>query len=165
MVEKADIKKAKNEALALLKEFGYTSPPINPIEIANKLGVQVYFVDIPPQDDKVISGFYEPEENAIFINQQEVACRQTFTIAHELGHSQLHRAWAQSADYQVLYREQINNIQSKNPKEQEANAFAAHLLVPKFILDRYSSIASIQELATLFAVSPAVVENRMRIEY
>lgn len=53
----------------------------------------------------------------------------------------------------------------KDFREQEADVFAAHLLVPKFLLDRYYKIASIDDLSQLFVVSMPVIKNRIQFEY
>ena len=162
MNEVPDYKKAQQEALDLLDKFGYTSPAIDPVKICRDLGIRVYFSDFTGEDDK-ISGFFYGEKNEIYVNKNEYPQRQTFTIAHELGHKIMHEKWLNSSDYKVLLRNSIND--SDDPKEKEANAFAAHLLVPKFMLDKYYRIASIEELATLFMVSVPVIRARMRFEY
>jgi Zn-dependent peptidase ImmA (M78 family) len=97
------------------------------------------------------------------VNGEEFALRQTFTIAHELGHKILHEEWAKSADYKILYRDQLLN--DDDPHEKEANAFAAHLLVPRAMLDLYWDKLSLTELSKLFAVSVPVIKNRLSIEY
>lgn len=154
---KADFKKAQNAALELLEQFGVTKPPINPVDIAKSLGVKVWFVNFSGEYDKV-SGFYDVDEKAIYVNKDEYPHRQTFTVAHELGHHILHKEWAKSSDYKMMFR---NEGPSKDPHEQEANAFAANLLVPRKMLDEYKSLASPSELAELFLVSLPVIANRM----
>lgn len=159
---KPDWKKSQKEAINLLEEFGITSPPVDPVNIARSLGIKVFFAEFAPEDNS-ISGLYDADENAVIVNQDEFPPRQTFTVAHELGHKRLHEEWLKSSDYKVLLRDQLAN--SKDPIEQEANNFAAHLLVPKFLLDKYRKIASIKELATLFAVSEPVITFRLKREY
>jgi len=162
MKETPDYKKAQLKALEILDKFGYTSPPVDPAKIARDLGIRVYFANFKDEDDK-ISGFFFAEKNEIYINENEYPQRQTFTIAHELGHKIMHEEWLNSSDYKVLLRNSIND--STDPKEKETNAFAAHLLVPRFMLDKYYKIASIEELATLFMVSAPVIRARMQFEY
>jgi Zn-dependent peptidase ImmA (M78 family) len=87
-------------------------------------------------------------------------------MAHELGHKLLHSDWIQTSDYQVVFRiDSAMDMESKDYREKEADCFADHLLVPKFMLDRYYKIASIEELSVLFAVSMPVIRNRIRTEY
>lgn len=156
---KADFSKAKKAANELLRHFGLTKPPINPVTIAQHLGLKVWFVSFSGDYDKV-SGFYDVEEKAIYVNKDEYPHRQTFTVAHELGHHILHYEWARSAEYKMMFR---NDGPSKDPHEREANAFAANLLVPKPMLDTYKGLISTSELAELFLVSVPVIENRLKI--
>lgn len=150
------------EALRILEQFSITEPPVNPIKIAKGLGVTVYFVAFEAHKQNV-SGFYDCEERAIFVNKDEFPLRQTFTIAHELGHQVLHKDWAKSADYRVLMRDQ--DYAGDDFHEKEANFFAANLLVPRFMLNRYFDKLSVDELSRLFAVSVPVIKNRLSSEY
>ncbi len=157
----ADFARAVGEATRVLDEFGFSAPPIDPVTIARELGAKVSFVSLPKHPN--VSGFYDAQDDAIYIAMGEYPKRQTFTIAHELGHRLLHREWAASNDYRVMLRDQ--SLMVIDEKEQEANAFAAHLLVPRDMLDEYRHVASIQELSTLFVVSMPVIRNRLRREF
>ncbi|MHA4738787.1 ImmA/IrrE family metallo-endopeptidase [Dyadobacter sp. MSC1_007] len=156
-----DYDRAKGEAIGLLQKFGLEKPPVNPMDIAKHLGVKVSFVEFEKKLNN-ISGFYDFEEDTIFVNMDEYPLRQTFTIAHELGHRILHAEWAKSSDYKVLLRE--DNL-SNDPKEAEANTFAANLLVPRFMLDKYWDGLPTTQLSELFAVSVPVIKNRISFEY
>lgn len=157
----ADFDGAVREAKRILDEFGFSAPPIDPVTIARELGVKVSFVSFPKHPN--VSGFYDAQDDAIYIAKGEYPKRQTFTIAHELGHRLLHREWAASNDYRVMLRDQ--SLMVLDEKEQEANAFAAHLLVPRDMLDEYRHVASIEELSRLFVVSMPVIRNRLRREF
>jgi Zn-dependent peptidase ImmA (M78 family) len=161
-LEKPNYRRVKQEASRLLREFGVDSPPVDPVTISRGIGLKVVFVEFDRAHDN-ISGFYDPVENSIYVNSEEFALRQTFTIAHELGHKILHEEWAKSADYKILYRDQ--SLNDDDPHEKEANAFAAHLLVPRSMLDLYWDKLSLTELSKLFAVSVPVIKNRLSIEY
>ncbi|HWV29802.1 MAG TPA: ImmA/IrrE family metallo-endopeptidase [Dyadobacter sp.] len=156
-----DYQRAKGEAISLLHQFGLERPPVNPMEIAQHLGVKVSFVEFEKKLNN-ISGFYDFEEDTIFVNMEEYPLRQTFTIAHELGHRILHAEWAKSSDYKVLMREGGG---TGDPKEAEANAFAANLLVPRFMLDKYWEDVPVTQLSQLFVVSVPVIKNRISFEY
>ena len=153
---------AQKAALTLLKENHVIEPPVDPVMIARNRGLSVFFVELPP-DMQSVSGFYDFEENAIFVNKDEYPLRQTFTIAHELGHKILHEDWVKTKDYRVLLRDQGGK--SSDPREREANAFAAHLLVPRFMLSKYWNVMSVEALSELFAVSVPVIKNRIAFEY
>ncbi len=165
---KPDYKRATNTALQILKDFEITAAPVDPAKIARDLGIIVNFARFPKHDN--VSGFYNADQNAIYVNINEAPARMTFTIAHELGHYHLHQEWVKSSEYKILFRNQVLTAQ-KDPKEQEANKFAANLLVPKFLLDQYdikklfiNSLISISEIATMFAVSADVIKLRLKDE-
>ena len=155
-----DFKRAEQAAYNLIREFGYYNPPVDPARIAREMGIKVFFVEFDGEDS-LISGYYNYEDNSIKVNVEEYPRRQTFTIAHELGHKVLHEEWARSGSYQVLMRDQSAN--RKLPVEREADAFAAHLLVPRKMLKRYIH-EDVGALATLFAVSRPVIVNRIKNE-
>lgn len=159
---KPDYVRVKKAVRDLLSKNGISEPPVDPVKLARRLGVDVFFVEFD-KEDKNISGFYDAEDDAIFVNSEEWPLRQTFTVAHELGHKILHEDWAKSSEYRVLLRDQ--DASSSDPIEKEANAFAAHLLVPRFMLNRYWQTMSVEQMSELFAVSVPVIKNRLSIEY
>lgn len=156
-----DYQRAKAEAICLLLQFGLEKPPVNPMDIAGHLGVKISFVEFEKNLNN-ISGFYDFEEDTIFVNKEEFPLRKTFTIAHELGHRILHAEWAKSSDYKVLMR---GDVRTDDPKEAEANTFAANLLVPRFMLNKYWEEFSATQLSELFVVSVPVIRNRISFEY
>jgi len=74
----------------------------------------------------------------------------------------LHAEWAKSSDYKVLMR---GDVRTDDPKEAEANTFAANLLVPRFMLNKYWEAFSATQLSELFVVSMPVIRNRISFEY
>ena len=156
-----DYQRAKGEAIHLLQKFGLEKPPVNPMDIAQYLGVKISFVEFEKKLNN-ISGFYDFEEDTIFVNKDEYPLRKTFTIAHELGHRILHVEWAKSSEYKVLMR---GDVRTDDPKEAEANTFAANLLVPRFMLNKYWEDFSSTQLSELFVVSVPVIRNRISFEY
>jgi Zn-dependent peptidase ImmA (M78 family) len=164
VLEKPNYRLAQSKALDLLATAGVTVPPVNPADIAQRiLHVPVRFVVFYPTESERISGFYDSEENAIFVNREEFPLRQTFTIAHELGHKILHEEWARSSEYQVLLRNPQE--QSRDFREKEADAFAANLLMPRFMMDEYYENSAPSELSRLFAVSVPAIRARLSFLY
>jgi Zn-dependent peptidase ImmA (M78 family) len=154
---KPNYRLAENEATRLLNEAGIYSPPVNPIDVSRFLGVRVSFVSFTG-DSSQISGLFDFTTDTIMVNKDEPGVRQTFTIAHELGHRVMHQDWAASDNYSVLWRDPTK--QKKDRREQEANVFAASLLMPREMVKRYRHL-DIQAMARLFAVSEQVVNNRL----
>lgn len=154
-----DYNRAKSEALRTLRSARIVRPPILPRNLAENYGLSVRFVRFKPGLEEVC-GFIEFDNDRITVNADHSANRQTFTIAHELGHYILHRELyaADPQAYKVLRRHPIKA--EKDPRETEANTFAANLLVPKDMLDLYGKYADDSELADLFAVSKEVIGFR-----
>ena len=159
--KKVDYKMAENMAHKYILECGYSTPPVNPTAIAEDLGLKVFSSRFD-EKNKGVSGFYDFHENAIFVNQDEAMTRQIFTVAHELGHYLMHQEYVKSQDYKVLFR---TPDFYNDPYESEADAFAAHLLVPESMLRKYYDIATISELSRLFGVSELVINKRVKFVY
>ncbi len=162
IVKKPDYQRVMKTVRGIHAEFDIKEPPVNPVTISRDKGVNVYFVEFSKEADN-ISGFYDFDENAIYVNRNEFPLRQTFTVAHELGHALLHREWAATDAYRILLRDA--EYDGDDIYEKEANAFAAHLLVPRFMLDVYWRNNSLESLSQLFAVSVPMIKNRLAFEY
>lgn len=149
---------AKQEADCLTRY--YSTPPIPVVEIAESSGVEVVYANLGPFQETV-AGFCSFEEEKIYVNADDIAVRQNFTIAHELGHWILHRElFTQSPeDYPVLPR--FQSVDYQNPREKEANYFAANLLVPERLLIPVID-SPISVLASAFRVSRKMMEFRVR---
>jgi Zn-dependent peptidase ImmA (M78 family) len=148
----------------VLKENSVFEPPVLPKELAENYGHSVIFAEFPDHA-KDVMGFLDLDTSEIFVNSADPPNRQTFTIAHELGHALMHgEALKKHPDkYTVLYRKPLAS--EIDPIEQEANAFAANLLVPRNMLDKYHPLATVSELARLFIVSEEVIRYRLQFEY
>lgn len=86
----------------------------------------------------------------ILSNKYDSPSRQKFTIAHELGHCILHQKELEyNRDIVVFYRKAITS--ESNPLEQEANCFAANLLVPDSFLRKFLEQSKTnKDLANIF---------------
>lgn len=158
---KADFARAQREALKLLDKFELNTPPIDPENVAEFLGITVTFVDFSNND---ISGFFDNQLKEIVVNKAEDSARNNFTIAHELGHAVLHQHLFAPGKTRFLHRKSEYDPKAKKPpEEQEADAFAAHLLVPFRVLNRYVGKANQDELADLFQVSKSMMRNRLKV--
>ena len=155
MNEKPNHREAQDEALKLLKLYNYEKPPIYPETIARDFGIRIFLAAL----DSNIAGYYDFQEKIIYINQDDSPQRQRFTIAHELGHYVLHSEWVKTSDYKQLRREVTTDT-----KELEANTFAAHLLVPKAMLNKYRQFAMKNELMEVFGVSGECIGKRLDFE-
>jgi Zn-dependent peptidase ImmA (M78 family) len=138
----------------------YSSPPIPALEIAESHGVDVIFDTFDAYKD-TMAGFCDFSARKIYVNSADHVHRQNFTIAHELGHWILHREYflQEPGKYTILPRFQSPN--KHDPFEQEANCFAANLLVPKRLLLPIKD-APVSVIADIFIVSREMMEYRLK---
>lgn len=155
-----DYNKALKKAEDILAQYEIKEPVVNVFEIAQRQGFLIKFF-APVGDLGEVSGFYEPSEKTIYVNSEDPPTRQSFTVAHELGHALLKH---KEDEYGVLWR--LATPIDKTPLEQEANWFAANLLVPEGLLEDAMKKFSLTEndlelLAKMFGVSKDVIKYRL----
>lgn len=159
---KADYQSAIQKAHELLEKYNIQEPVVNVFELAQRNGMDISFFAPKEESLEKISGFLSPNSKTIYINSSDPPNRQVFTVAHEMGHQLLGHA---PDEYDVLFR--YENPIDKDPLQQEANCFAANLLVPSFMLkntiEKYKIKPSqINLLAKMFGVSPVLIKYRMQ---
>lgn len=94
----------------------------NIFEVAEKLGYRV--IRYPIGDAFLGFSMLKDSERIIFSNSSSILSREIFTVAHEIGHQQLHL----SETGRTLIRD--DNFDERDECEVEANYFAACLLMP-----------------------------------
>ena len=156
--------KAKTSADEILRENYITKPPIPVYELVKNYGYDVIESELPPD----IAGLVDIKKHIIFVNKLDTNTRKVFTVAHELGHIKLHSSELEKdPNLGVLYRRPLGR-NNTDTKEQEANYFAASLLVPETMYDevvkKYRDVLpenKIDLLSALFGVSPEVMGYRI----
>lgn len=139
-----------------LGDFQNIQPPIDVATILEKLKLKLFLANF---DDSTVSGSYKKSDNAIYISKDDPSTRQLFTVAHELGHYFLEP----NKKEDIFYRSQINDFSDKDGSEQEANWFAASLLMPKELAEKYwKENNNIEIFAANFAVSIAAAQWRLK---
>ena len=138
----------------------YSAPPIPALEIAESQGVDVVFAEFGSSADKV-AGFCDFKSGKIYVNAEDITQRQTFTIAHELGHWLLHREFFERDPEAYSIFPRFQAVKESDPYEKEANHFAANLLVPMRLLKSVKD-APVSSLASAFAVSRTMMEIRLK---
>lgn len=124
-----DRQRIKEYIEVLAKRYGLKRYPINLNSWLKAIGADIKHDSL---EDK-LSGFAYQKDGVkiIGINEKHPKVRQRFTIAHELGHIFLHKQDAISYDAaSILLRKRHSSV-STDPKEKEANIFAAELLMPE----------------------------------
>jgi Zn-dependent peptidase ImmA (M78 family) len=149
---------ARDKALEIWEKLRL-SPPVQAVDVAQHYGLNVRYCEFKEEYNN-ISGFIEG--STIFINVEESPQRQNFTIAHELGHYLL--GHLENPNYDALYRGPITE-QNEKYLEQEANCFAANLLVPQDILIQRiheNPLITEWQLSNSFGVSEEVIVFRKK---
>ena len=118
--------KAINAARAVAKQYSLT-PPVNVEALIKDMGI---ILEDTPLDS--MSGFaYQKDGNRVIgINKSDGDARKKFTMAHELGHMIVHTKDDVTFDKNFVYFRDSRSSTGLMPKEVEANAFAAELLMP-----------------------------------
>lgn len=169
MSRRAQTKKARAAAQALLEKHAIVSMPVPVERIAKSEGIRLEYA---PLDDE-LSGLAHIRDNVpiIGINALHAPNRQRFTLAHELAHVCLHRRELERAvhvDRGSLRRDALA-AEGVDPIEIEANAFAAEFLMPTGllipVLERHpvdlEDDDAVASLAKRFRVSDAAMRYRL----
>jgi Zn-dependent peptidase ImmA (M78 family) len=116
----------ERKADQLLEKAKIKHPPVKLEKLARILGVSVRVGPMPNE----LSGFllHEDDGPVIGINSLHSKARQAFTFAHECGHLVLHPK-ANFVDRGFYFRD-ARSAQATDPREIQANQFAAALLMP-----------------------------------
>ena len=157
-------------AADLLSYFRSPSSPIRLKAICdhpevNLKIIRVDFSSLEADFNRKISGmlFIDETRRYIMINKKDVPQRQRFTIAHELAHFFLHHD-KNSNQTIVSFRGLQRPSEAK--LENEADQFAAELLMPEDLLRKEYEIIStplLSQLAKKFDVSKTAMKYRLDI--
>lgn len=121
----ADYARATAEAKKLLSgSLANLSRPVNLAIILNELGLSARY-----KDGLIDEALLNPMERTIYIRRDDKPMtRKLFSIAHEIGHWMLHSRDKERPRINFSDNPVIDEIVTA--EEQEANAFAAELLMP-----------------------------------
>ena len=126
----------------LLASHRIVAPPVDVERIARELKIPIRFEILP----EPISGFLHRDGslNAIVVNKRHSRQRQRFTIAHEIGHFVLgHNTENIHVEKEYPINLPAQNVKFRRKSEHEgyadkeevyANAFAASLLMPEYMI-------------------------------
>lgn len=133
------------------------APPIDLSKIVTRFAMSIKQGDFGRAD---ISGAYDRKNRTIYIAQNDHYSRQAFTIAHEIGHYLLH----ESKNEETFFRVDALKFNGQKPAmEQEADWFAAALLMPKRLVERlWVATFDIERMARLFRVSYSAMDYRLK---
>lgn len=167
-------KKTEELTSNIVIDYKIKTAPIPIEEIIKKIGLNIFEYNLG--DD--VSGVLVITNNqgTIGYNPKDNYLRQRFTMAHELGHFVMHKENAANelfVDKDFLFKK-FRNANTYTPlekrQEQEANAFAAALLMPKSFIDfemdkeelsALTEVELVSELARRFKVSEVAMSYRL----
>lgn len=178
-----DVELRAQQILAELPDYIWdgSRPPI-PIEEIADTHFGLHVRDVAPEEmrtapgcpklseDETLSGLLLPSLGQIWVNKDEATQwppRRRFTIAHELGHHVLHRTGQQSLFCRRAVVDPDDKPATTRPplpvSEEEANVFAAALLMPAALIERYyRRNRDFEWLCEAFGSSGAAMGRRLR---
>ncbi len=159
--------KPERAASALLKRLGIVEPPVDVASVAKKLGISLQLADLGSD----CSGMLVRANGGavIGVHYAHPLNRQRFTIAHELGHFELHDGGTYVDRGTTLRLRSSAQNSGSVAEEREANQFAAALLMPATWLRRELELhavdlgddESLRALCERFGVSSQAMMYRL----
>ena len=158
--------KIELQAKEILLQHGLYSLPIDPVRLANRLGISVNnakFAD----DSRAALIAKRGETTRVFVEQSDPPYRKRFSIAHELGHHFLHLlSDGEIVDsHSDMFRGKepaIGYMSERRLREIEANWFAASLLMPEDLIKvEWEKNSSVPQLARICNVSREAMGYRL----
>lgn len=162
-------RRIEDRAHDLLVRYNCLRRPV-PLDIlAHRLGLRVQ----PALLGDEVSGVLvlDGEQGTIGVNSSQAPVRQRFTIAHEIGHYELHKSSSRlfiDKTYSAFLRSDASST-GEDRQEIEANQFAAALLMPsdlvrseleRIVID-LADESSLASLAENFQVSRQAMSFRL----
>jgi Zn-dependent peptidase ImmA (M78 family) len=151
---------AEREAARILATVWRGGFPIDPVKIADALGIDVKDAELRPD----VAGALVKKVGAdpvILVNARDHANRKRFTCAHELGHFVQHEDAPDTYEY-IDFRDALSTT-GADPDERFANTFAAALLMPVAEVQRlYDEGRSTSEMSYYFGVSQDAMTFRLK---
>jgi len=146
----------------LVDQRGMLDLPIDPIALAEQLGIRVGYSSTLGEG---VSGVIVKNENdehpRIYLNSRDAPVRQRFTAAHEIGHH-FSRTYEDGSKYGFVDSRDDLASSGKDPNERWANQFAAELLMPAFAVRKFFGDGlSESRLAREFGVSEQAMHYRL----
>jgi len=132
-------------------------PPIDLNLIVEKAGLSIRQGVF---DNSDIAGAYDKEGKIIYLNENDSYFRKAFTVGHELGHFYLH----DDKPLETFFRLDMQRIEEEDRvMEQEANWFAASLLMPRsVVMSLWRATKDLNEVSRRCAVSSLAAHFRLK---
>jgi Zn-dependent peptidase ImmA (M78 family) len=144
----------------IYQRFASSPPPFDIVGFGKALRLEIKESELPPK----ISGFIKQDEQgkiSICVNKSDSPKRKRFTVAHEVGHYFLHSDQLAEG---IVDGIGLNRDGVRNEIENQANSFAADLLMPENIFrDLWAREEySVSSIADFFFVSESAIVTRAK---
>lgn len=156
-----DPRRAEAKSLALLERYGVETPAFDIEVLARVMDIEVREGGLDKADAWLIR---RPDGKGILRVNANVRsdARRRFSIAHELGHWEMHPDLTQGR----YCTETDLSDYHRSPEEIEANTFAASLLMPRFLVrERIGNVdpsfAVVDRIANEFEASRMAAARRL----
>lgn len=162
-------KAIEKRAERLLASVEQSTPPVRLQPIVEKLDLEL--IRVNDWSDSIAAAIIRGDPGTrpvLGVNANHPIVRQRFSVAHEIGHVQLHKRVTsrdmildESLDVMFRQTESPSNSVAKR-REVEANVFAASLLMPRAWLRRdYDELHPVEFVASALARRYRVSESAM----
>jgi Zn-dependent peptidase ImmA (M78 family) len=152
-----------DRAVAVFHGGSAATYPIDPVQLARSVGINVYSVKLANTLSGIIVKATPDGDVSIFLNSEHAPVRQRFTCAHELGHYFAIQELPDAATRTYIHRRDSLSACGTDGDEIFANQFGAQLLMPaESVRDARLLGMDSYELAARFHVSIDAMKYRLR---
>lgn len=135
-MDRGRLHQVRQRARALVAHYDVAAPPVPVEDIIDGEGLRI--LRFHWGRDFRLDGLLVHNEQAIALNLDKPRLRQRFSLAHELGHYVLNHDYLKRLGPAVDLDHPPDDLpEPSDATEQEANAFANELLVPRPLLLHY----------------------------
>lgn len=150
------------KASQVLQELWEGYLPIDPAQLAQRMGARIVYDQKLAQDGMSGSFEYDNFGPLIKVSPWDPPARQRYTIAHEIAHWLLGHV----QPGELAHRDPSDPYAVLDPREIEANRFAAQLLMPEHVVrqmvNHVPPARRKEILAQQFSVSEAAMGFRLQ---
>lgn len=152
--------KTKSLLEAVFGDIETVKLPVDLNRIADHFGLTIKQGEFADSD---IEGAFDRSTGTVFLSEEDSFEDKNFTLAHELGHYKLHK----ELERDIFTMHQLNDLlerQGKDVREDQADQFAASLMMPKqLVISLWSATSKdVEAIAKIFGVPTVVARFRLK---
>lgn len=152
--------KAKSLLEAVFGDIDTLKLPVDLNRIADHFGLTIKQGSF---ENTEIEGAFDRSTGTVFLSEDDNFEDKNFTLAHEIGHYKLH----EELERDIFTMHQLNDLlerQGKDQREDQADQFAASLMMPKeLVLSLWEATSKdVGMIAKIFGVPTVVATFRLK---